>query len=164
MKFNSSTSFFFCIFLNERNNFEKSCSIEYRLCNQKLTQTVHNTSTSENPNSILLNLVSLEVGTYCYIATAVTNTTTVKVEGELQKGKLHTVWLDSCNDFFWFCFTYTAVASDGNDNLAIILGIIIPFVLLLLISFTIILLVAWRRRRSKYDQHPTEPQVEPVLF
>ena len=67
----------------------KSCSITYGLCNQDTTRsrTVQNFSANEDPNTILIDLAGLEDGTYCYVATAVIDMTTIKMEGSLTKSE-----------------------------------------------------------------------------
>ena len=89
MNFDSSTSTFFCMFLNGSADSKKSCYITYGLCSEETTRsrTVQNSSTYEDPNTILIDLAGLEDGTYCYVATAVIDMTTIKMEGNLTKSE-----------------------------------------------------------------------------
>ena len=82
VKFDSSGSTITCIFLNQQDNSEKSCSIAYGLCgeNPHLSSQGVPTSTS---NSIILQL-QFENKTefdYCYLVTASNGTFSVIVEG-----------------------------------------------------------------------------------
>ena len=89
LKFNSSTSTLYCIFLNDLENSRKKCSIIYGVCGQKLTETIedYSNSNNEDPNRISFSLTHLPAGKYCYSATASSDITTVIVKGEIEKCK-----------------------------------------------------------------------------
>ena len=89
VNFDSSTFTFFCIFLNGSTDSMKSCSVTYGLCNQETTRsrTVQNSSMYKDPNTILIVLAGLEDGAYCYVATAIIDMRTIKVEGNLTKSE-----------------------------------------------------------------------------
>ena len=86
MNYDSSTSTILCTFLNELDTTEKSCSIRYGLCNQELVNSAQAFSTTETPNSVSLKLTDLSDGAYCYVVTASSDNTTIKVKGNLSKG------------------------------------------------------------------------------
>ena len=63
----------------------KSCIIDYGLCDQQTTLTLQGYSTSENLNSVELDLQDLTDGTYCYLVTAKSVMTAIQVEGNFIK-------------------------------------------------------------------------------
>ena len=85
--FNSSNSVFFCKFLIEVSDLEKSCSIKYGLCDQEVTMTLLGYSIPENSKSVQLVLQNLTGETYCYLVTAKSETTVLQIEGNfIRKG------------------------------------------------------------------------------
>ena len=85
MNYNSATSTIYCTFLNKLDTTEKSCSIKYGLCNQGLVNSTQGFSATETPNSVSLKLTDLSDGAYCYVVTASSDNTTIKVKGSLSK-------------------------------------------------------------------------------
>lgn len=83
--YDSATSIILCVFLNELDTSEKSCSIQYGLCGQEQTEmAADNTTTS----SVMLNLDLTNTGSnlmYCYSITARNGTYTVIVDGRIGK-------------------------------------------------------------------------------
>lgn len=89
MNYNASESVFNCVFGNEPGNLQRSCTIAYGFCGQKLNGSASRFSTTDNPNTITLDLPVLKDETYCYLVTASNNETTVHVEGNFTvKSKL----------------------------------------------------------------------------
>lgn len=85
VQYDSATSTISCVFLNELDTSEKSCSIRYGLCGQEQTEMpADNTTTS----SVILNLDLTSIDTsrmYCYSITARNRTYTVIVDGRISK-------------------------------------------------------------------------------
>ena len=83
LNFNSSTSTLHCLFLNERDEARKRCSIVYGRCGQELSRSAEGYSTTEQLNRVSVDLTEFTEGSHCYIVTAKTGSITVKVEGTL---------------------------------------------------------------------------------
>ena len=86
VEYDSATSTISCVFLNNRNIIEQSCSIKYGKCNQKLVLTASDNSTLESPNRVTLQVES--DGSDCYVIRASNGTFTVIIEGQFSSGKL----------------------------------------------------------------------------
>ena len=70
-----------CTFLNDMtSDSEKSCTITYGQCQQRLFMTANGTTSTDSPNIIYLDLEST-LQTYCYIINASNATITVLMEG-----------------------------------------------------------------------------------
>ena len=85
VQYDSATSTISCVFINELDTSEKSCSIWYGVCDQEQTEmAADNTTTS----SVMLNLDLTNTGSnlmYCYSITARNGTYTVIVDGRIGK-------------------------------------------------------------------------------
>lgn len=69
------------MFLNQLDTSNKSCSIQYGICDQELTEMVADDTTSD---SVILNLALKGSGRpYCYIITARNRSYTVMVDGRI---------------------------------------------------------------------------------
>ena len=84
----STTSTLTCLFQNKQNTVEKTCSVEYSLCNQDTVFTSEGNSTVEFPDRVVLK-INLPSGSDCYMYTVHANdsTNTVMVEGSVDPGK-----------------------------------------------------------------------------
>ena len=80
----SAASTLTCQFQNNQNTIQKTCSLEYRVCNQEQIFPTRGNSTVELPNTVILQ-ISLPEGSDCYTYTITANdgTHTVMVEGRV---------------------------------------------------------------------------------
>jgi hypothetical protein len=81
--YNSATSTITCVFLNELDTSEKSCSIRYGVCDQEKTEMATGNTTT---GSVILDLDLTNTGSssvYCYSVIARNRTHTVMVDGRI---------------------------------------------------------------------------------
>ena len=85
IKLNRAASAISCIFIDELDTSEKSCSVVYGLCNEaqmKLAALSPNTTSSSATLDLILSDSS---ATYCYNLTASNSTYEIMVEGRIGK-------------------------------------------------------------------------------
>lgn len=85
------TTSIFCRFLNQQDTTDKSCSIDYVQCQQRLISTPKqlNATETNTPNMLLIFLKfdDSDEGTYCYDVMASNSSYTLHVYGTLNHGK-----------------------------------------------------------------------------
>ena len=87
IKYNSAATTISCVFLNQLDSSEKSCSIQYGICDQEQTEMVASNTTSGN---VMLNLALTGSGrVYCYNITARNRTYTVIVDGKIGRSYMY---------------------------------------------------------------------------
>ena len=77
-----SASHVVCTFVNDMSSeFEKSCSIRYGKCQERLLMTAEGATSPHSPNIVDLELVASELQSFCYTINASNTTFTVIMEG-----------------------------------------------------------------------------------
>ena len=86
VEYDTAESTLSCIFVNQQDNSTKICKIKYGLCQQGLSKSNEETTTTE------MAVLTLQLGngqTYCYQVEASNRTYTVLIEGSLSTGQAH---------------------------------------------------------------------------
>ena len=83
VEYDATLSRVVCKFLNQTDASVKSCFVRYGQCGGQLIQNVHENSTLEAPNSVILKV---DHSTFdCYAITATNGVVTIIVEGRIME-------------------------------------------------------------------------------
>ena len=84
VEYHPSNTTISCTFENELDSSQKSCSVEYGICDQAMN-SAQNSTTDDSPSTVTikLNITAMNSNT-CYVVTATNGTFTVMVNGSFE--------------------------------------------------------------------------------